>query len=130
MQGFRLYDYNKNSILKPDEDWMFLMTDRGTVLNFNSRTGDITPFPHRAMGIELQPLICYHEGTPLFAGDAVQRTYGNPYRFIEIMYDEDTGEVKFVGHDTGKAYRYSDLRTEISGIMNCVEYCRWKNAHK
>jgi len=125
MQGFRLYHYIENRIIEPAQDCMFLMNDRATVMEFNAKTGAMRVYPHRAMGIGLQPLICYHEGHPLFVGDAVQRVYSSDW--IEIMYDEDTGEVKFVEHTTGKRYRYEAIRTAISGIMGCVNYNRWKN---
>lgn len=130
MQGFRLYDYNKKVILKPKEDWMPLMTDRGIVLKFNSRTGDITPFPHRAMGIELQPLICYHEGRPLFAGDAVQLLGGKPDQYLELQYNEDTGDAVFVNNATGQIFKYDSIKAEITRVIDCVAYNRWKDEYK
>ena len=126
MQGFRLYQYTKNQIIEPAPDCMFLMNDRATVMEFNAKTGAMRVYPHRAMGIELQPLICYHEGRPLFAGDAVC-LFNNPDMFLEIRYNEDTGEVTFHDPATGKDYRYDSIKTEITSVMDCVTYNRWKN---
>lgn len=129
MQGFRLYQEEKNQIIEPAPGCMFLMNDRATVMEFNAKTGGMRVYPHRAMGIELQPLICYHEGIPLFAGDAV-RLFSKPDRFLEIRYNEESGEVTFHDPAAGKDYRYDNIKTGITLVRDCITYNRWKDEHK
>lgn len=130
MQGFRLYHYTKNQIIEPAQYCMFLMNDRATVMEFNAKTGAMRVYPHRAMGIELQPLICYHEGRPLFAGDAVQLLGGKPDQYLELQYNEDTGDAVFVSNATGQIFRYESIKKEINSVIDCVTYNRWVNEHK
>lgn len=130
MQGFRLYQEEKNQIIEPAPGCMFLMNDRATVMEFNAKTGGMRVYPHRAMGIELQTLVCYHEGRPLFAGDAVQLLGGKPDHYLELQYNEDTGDAVFVNGATGQIFRYESIKKEINSVIDCVTYNRWKDEHK
>ncbi len=66
----------------------------------------------------------------MFAGDAVQLMGGKPDHYLELQYNEDTGDAVFVNNATGQIFRYDSIKTEITHVRDCVTYNRWKNEYK